>query len=85
MCQVLVLVYLRKWQAGGDHRSLEHDEGIPAQDPILPVSWPVLPAGATSAERLPLVQVYVLSEAPLAAVQAQTYAQGQWTLPRLVA
>jgi len=74
-----------KLQAVVVHHSPEHDEDIPVQDPVLLVLWPVLLADATFAEKMPLVQVNELSEVRPAAVQAQTYVQGQWTLPGLAA
>ena len=75
--------YLMKWQAGGVHHNLVHDEDTPVPGQVLLVSWLIPPADATFAERLPQVQVHGLFEALPVAGQAQTYVQGQWIQPVL--
>lgn len=60
-----------------------HDEDTPVPGPVLLVSWPILPADATFAERLLQVRVNGLFEALLVAGQAQTCVQGQWIQPVL--
>lgn len=77
--------YLMKWQVGGVHHNLVHDEDTPVPGLVLLVSWPIPPADATFAERLPQVQVNGLSEALPVAGQAQTYVRGQWIQPVLAA